>query len=332
MSYESLLENYVDESAVVSFAEMNTMLESLSDFVNEEVNFTVEISIQEAEEGEVKDKENKVGAALSSGVKKLIEKLQNFITKIGNAIRQFVAKASIVIKQGGNKALAKMVASNSGVLKKDVTLVSIDTGKVKGVISAASLAANQISQNINNKNAVPETVQTAIKELGEKLEKSDVVAQAKADVNETIKKQYEKHVKVYLDLVDELIKGEKSVVGICKKSQANAKDIIKDLKSQKEKDSASISVLSNLSSAAMQLATRVLIFGNSVLTIATKNSAKLALAAADRAASNKKQQVKNRVDETKAKADQKIKNVKADMAAKKEEKAAAKEAKKNEKK
>ena len=329
-SYATLLENYVDESSIVSFEELGAMLESLSDFVNEEVNLNVEISLQEAEEETIKDKAGKVGAAVKRGIENLIKKLQAFITKIGEAAKQFAAKASIVIKQGGNKALAKMAANSSYVIKKEVKLISVDTGKIKKIISSATTAANQISQNIANVNAVPTTVEGAINDLGEKLEKSDLVVAAGVSSG-TVKQNYAKHVKPYLDIVDSAIKGEGSIIGICKKAQADAKKIIGDLKKEKDVDSGKLATLSALSSAAMKLSTRALMFGNSVLSIATKNGAKLALAAADASGKAAVQRGKNKVNDAKAKVDQKVKNVKADIAEKKAAKAEAKAAKEAEK-
>lgn len=64
-SYETLLENYNIEEKYAndSFSNMMTCFESLNVFANEDVNFDVIISLEEAESGKIKDTAAKVKEA-----------------------------------------------------------------------------------------------------------------------------------------------------------------------------------------------------------------------------------------------------------------------------
>ena len=54
--YAALLENYLEEEKYANdtFAGIASCLESLTDFVNEDVNFDMTISLTEAETGDIK--------------------------------------------------------------------------------------------------------------------------------------------------------------------------------------------------------------------------------------------------------------------------------------
>ena len=287
MSYTTLLESYDDEHkyANTTFAEMAEMLDSLNEFANEEIQFTVEISLQEAEDETIKDKAGKVGAALKSGAQKLITKLQEFINKIGEAVKTFVAKAGTIVKQGGNAAMKKIADSNVE-LKKEIKLTEIKGAKVTvdKILTKVGKAIDDISGRIKNDSAeeLPASVQEAIDALGEKLEKSEVVANNTVG-NQSAKSVYTSYVQPYLVIVDSLIKGSDSVVAQCKAAQSDAKTLIKHL--QKEANTPErVARLSKLSSALMQISARTMQFANSLLTIPTKNAAKIALAAGGSAA------------------------------------------------
>ena len=82
--YAALLENYLEEEKYANdtVSNISSCLESLTDFVNEEVNFEMTISLTEAEGGEIKEKAKKVSAAIKNGIAKLIKKLEEFKDKV----------------------------------------------------------------------------------------------------------------------------------------------------------------------------------------------------------------------------------------------------------
>ena len=132
MSYAAMLENYLEEEKYANdtFAGISSCLESLTSFVNEDVNFEMTISLTEAESGDIKEKDKKVSAAIKNGISKLISKLEAFIGKIGEAVKRFVAKAKVTIAQSGNEALKKMISNNKYNIGKDIKVKIISfTGK-----------------------------------------------------------------------------------------------------------------------------------------------------------------------------------------------------------
>lgn len=295
-SYETLLENYAEDERLshITFAEMSTMFDSLTEFVNEEVELTVEISLQEAEDGEVQEKDKKFGAAVKKTIRKLIEKLKAFITKIGEAVKAFVTKAKMVVKQGGNAALGKMLKKNGIKVTKKFTYKVVKEGTANSIsklygnaASAASALDTAVkSVNINTTPVsvpeVPESVASVIEAFAKKFEDSSVIATKDYNPSdEPVSKVYADIVAPYLD---EVKKGIDNVEKVCGGAQKQAKSLISELKkgendNQKTVNADGIAKVSKLSTACMQLSAATVRFANSVLTIATKNAAKLALAA-----------------------------------------------------
>ena len=297
--YAALLENYLEEEKYANdtFAGISSCLESLTDFVNEDVNFDMTISLTEAETGDIKEKDKKVSAAIKNGIGKLIGKLEAFIGKIGEAVKRFIAKAKVTIAQCGNEALKKMISNNEYIIGKDIKVRAVKVNGVKGaevaqgIYQAVTDANNAISKEIISiQNAISDgsTVSVnrnkeVIDTLSTSFEKSDattleLISSAK---KESVKKAYQEYVGQYLDVVSHNIS---KIDGQAKESQKYCKEIIKVLKKAEngsEINSESIAAINGISSDLMRLATGALNYSMSLLTLATKNGAKIALAAVD---------------------------------------------------
>jgi hypothetical protein len=315
-SYESLLETYNEEEKFsnVSFEEMGNILESLTEFVNEEVEITVEMTLQEAEEvaNDEEKKSAKFGAAVKKTIERLIAKLTEFIKKIGDAVKAFVNKARMITKQGGNAALKKMLSNNNITIRKAITVKTTNYAAVGSLYNIAGKAASDVSDavksvNINTVPAtvpeVPASVENAVKAFAERFDASDLVKSLDLESGKTVASAYNDCVKPWLDQVN---KGIETVEKVCKGAQANASKLIKDLKKNKENpktvNADAIGKISKLSSAAMQISTNTVRFANTILTLATKNAAKLALAAGANAPAAAKDKAKEKGAELKGKA------------------------------
>ena len=298
-SYAALLENYLEEEKYANdtFAGISSCLESLTDFVNEDVNFDMTISLTEAETGDIKEKDKKVSAAIKNGITKLIGKLEAFIGKIGEAVKRFIAKAKVTIAQKGNEALKKMISNNGYVIGKDIKVRALKVNGVKGdkvalgIYQAVTDANNAISKeivSIQNAIANGDTVtvnrnKEVIDTLSTSFEKSDattleLISSAK---KLSVKDAYQEYVGQYLDVVSNNIS---KIDGQAKESQKYCKEIIKALKKVEngsEINSESIAAVNGISSDLMKLATGALNYSMSLLTLATKNGARIALAAVD---------------------------------------------------
>ena len=297
--YATLLENYLEEEKYANdtFAGIASCLESLTDFVNEDVNFDMTISLIEAESGDIKEKDKKVSAARKNGMGRLISKLEAFIGKIGEAVKRFIAKAKVTIAQKGNEALKKMISNNGYVIGKDIKVRAVKVNGVKGakvaegiykavtdannaiskeIVSIQSAIANGNTVSVNRNKEVIDTLSTS-------FEKSDattleMISSAK---KLSVKDAYQEYVGQYLDVVSNNIS---KIDGQAKESQNNCKQIIKALKKAEngsEINSESITAINGISSDLMRLATGALNYSMSLLTLATKNGAKIALAAVD---------------------------------------------------
>lgn len=329
-SYETLLENYAEEEKFsnVTFAEMGSILESLTEFVNEEVELTVEISLQEAEDETIKDKAGKIGAAVSKHASALVEKLKQFITKISDAVRAFVAKARKTIADCGNVALKKMLANRKMTLAKPVKLVVYDENAIKPLFKKANDAVEAVNKiwgtfeiggNIAD---VPSEVESAREAFKQKLDKSSLGKVEEHGKGVSVNATYDKYVGKLLKLVDENIKPIQSGAD---KAKAAAKSTIAKLKKSGNANAgADISKVSALASAAMQMNTYAINFAASVLSIATKNAAKIALAAGATTAVKAGEKVKAAPGKAKEVIGNKADEIKAARADKK----AAKEAEK----
>lgn len=327
--YAALLENYLEEEKYANdtFAGISSCLESLTDFVNEDVNFDMTISLTEAETGDIKEKDKKVSAAIKNGITKLIGKLEAFIGKIGEAVKRFIAKAKVTIAQKGNEALKKMVSNNGYVIGKDIKVRAIKVNGVKGakvaegIYKAVTDANNAISKEIISiQNAISDgsTVSVnrnkeVIDTLSTSFEKSDattleLISSAK---KLSVKDAYQEYVGQYLDVVNNNIS---KIDGQAKESQKYCKEIIKVLKKAEngsEINSESIAAVNGISSDLMRLATGALNYSMSLLTLATKNGAKIALAAVDATGKAAAVATKNAVNTAKDKAGEIKDNAKA---------------------
>ena len=317
--YAALLENYLEEEKYANdtFAGISSCLESLTDFVNEDVNFDMTISLTEAETGDIKEKDKKVSAAIKNGISKLIGKLEAFIGKIGEAVKRFIAKAKVTIAQKGNEALRKMISNNGYVIGKDIKVRAIKVNGVKGakvaegIYKAVTDANNAISKEIISiQNAISDgsTVSVnrnkeVIDTLSTSFEKSDATTLEliSSAAKWTVKKAYQEYVGQYLDVVSNNIG---KIDGQAKESQKYCKEIIKVLKKAEngsEINSESIAAINGISSDLMRLTTGALNYSMSLLTLATKNGAKIALAAVDETGKAAAGAVKAKAGEIKAK-------------------------------
>ena len=120
-------------------------------FVNEDVNFEMTISLTEAENGDIKEKNKKISTAIKNGIDKLIKKLEEFSAKISEATKRFIAKAKVTIAQKGNEALKKMISNNKYVIGKDIKVRAVKVDGVKGAKVAEGIykAVDDANNNIS---------------------------------------------------------------------------------------------------------------------------------------------------------------------------------------
>lgn len=324
-SYESLLEAYNEEEKFsnVSFEEMGQMINSLTDFVNEEVSLTMEITLEEASKDTIADKAIRLKAAAKQAIRNIIRKLTTFIQKIADAVRAYTAKAKQVISMKGNATLAKMIASNHDV-KKEIKLQTPKNGyaDVVKLFTAAADAAKNVDDNVIKKinindvpvevPEIPESVQKAVDAFKENFAKSSMIEDKTIAAGKNIGEAYKEDVEPWLSAVKN---GTEKVQKACNDSIKAAKDLIKKLNSIESTEKAvkadAIGKISAASTALMQMSTASIRYGNSVLTIATKNAAKLALAGGASAAKDKKDDISakraaKKEEKTQAKNDKKL--------------------------
>ncbi len=306
-SYATLLDECAQEEmyANETFSSLGSYLESVTNFVNEDVNFEVTISLDEAVSGDIKDKAGKIGASVKKAIDSLIAKLQEFITKIGEAVKRFVSKAKVTITQKGNVAMKKLLNDSTAKLKKEVKLKEISyNGKsakscVDDIFNKAAKAASTVYGNIDKIADKLETfedpsdvtrVTAEIEALSEDITKSSVVKEATVPAASTVSAAYKLYVDQYFVSIEGNLSG---VQEICKKAQDHAKALIKSLNKAKSADGKmtaegsalktmdvkAITVAKDHASDAMKISTYTVNFAATVLTMATKNSAKIALAA-----------------------------------------------------
>ena len=242
-------------------------------------------------------KDKKVSAAIKNGISKLISKLEAFIEKIGEAVKRFIAKAKVTIAQKGNETLKKMLSNNGYVIGKDVKVRAVKVNGVKGakvaegIYKAVTDANNAISKEIISiQNAMSDGKAVSVNRnkevidtLSTSLEKSDATTLEliSAVKKWSVKDAYQEYVGQYLDVVSNNIS---KIDGQAKESQKYCKEIIKTLKKAEngsEINAESIAAVNGISSDLTRLATAALNYSMSLLTLATKNGAKIALAAVD---------------------------------------------------
>jgi hypothetical protein len=196
-SYETLLENYnlEEKYANDSFSNMMTCFESLNAFANENVNFEVVISLEEAESGKIKDNVTKIKEAAKRTAKAIEKKVSEFITKIKDALSRFVAKAKITIANKGNAALKKMLGNSELVIGKDIKLKYFKDGKSNAAIYKQTIIdviddiykISIYNEDIDKAKSIADT-------LAEDVSKSNIVEDTvlKADENIKVKDAFAK--------------------------------------------------------------------------------------------------------------------------------------------
>ena len=298
-SYETLLENYYTEKKYEndSFSNMMACFESLNAFANEDVNFDVIISLEEAESGKIKDTAGKVKEAAKRTYAVLETKVSEFITKIKDALSRFIAKAKITVANKGNAALKKMIGNSELVIGKDIKLKTFKKDKSNAAIyKQVKDAVDRIdnmwmyhkyqSIYVNQANHVVDV-------LGDSVAKSNIVQDTtlKADDNIKVKDAVVRYVDPLLeDTTDNLNNAQKTVnenIKRLKKSIDDYKKQIKDLDNRhiEGKDKSfygkNLDITRELVSLLMKVSTRYINYVGTVLVMAASNASKIALAAVD---------------------------------------------------
>lgn len=283
-SYAELLEEFKQEEILANetFSSLASYLESVTDFVNEEVDFNVTISLEEAVSGEIKDKAAKISASAKKAVDALIAKLEGFVEKVKDALKKYVAKAKATIANKGNEAMKKVLASNEAKLGKEIKLQLIKPADLSGLYKKLNAAADNCVAAAKSRNG--EVIVSAATKGTIKAFSADISAIAKDET-----KNGDSVKAVYNDYVGNILEWLNAAISILTKktdeAQKCAKEGIKELKKIKDEegnaDTQTIARLSDAYSCAMKISTYAFNFMFGVLTIATKNSAKIALAAVD---------------------------------------------------
>lgn len=286
--YEALLEEYFEEesNSKITFEELGNVLESLTEFVNEDIQVNVEISLQEAEEESIKDKAAKVGGAIKKAIEALIAKINQFIEKITDAVKKLVAKAKVTLAQGGNKAMAKIVADNKYKASKDIKLLQLKGGQEVGVklldqaLKAIADTNRQISAITfeNGAGEVPASVEKVTAAFAQKVEKSSIVTEVTVKQGDSIKAAYNKYCAKDIKSINDAVSKLATAVGSTKQAQGTASKVLKGMEN-KEVTSDKLASVSKLVTASMKINTYAVNYASSLLGILAKNSAKLALAA-----------------------------------------------------
>lgn len=305
-SYATLLEeaNIEEKYQNETFSELASYLESVTAFVNEDVEFNVMISLTEAESGEIKEKDSKISKAVKNGIQNLITRIEKFITMIGDAVKRFVAKAHVVIASKGNNAMAKMLKDNSLTIGKDITLTSvikrvdktsgnskdIDTLLKKAEDAAKALATTTAKINANTLKSITDArSEKELKAADDVIEafsediataKHSDAAQIKANEAKKVSEVYAKYV---ANILDPLGAHLKKIESTCHDGQKAGKEVIATLKKTKDNEASAelLKGINDYMGRLMKLDAAAVNFASRLLTIATKNSAKIALAAVD---------------------------------------------------
>lgn len=340
--YEALLEKSFQEEEIKNdtFASVGACLESLTAFVNEDVDFSVTISLNEAEDEAIDNKKGKISAAIKNGLNKLIAKLKEFINKIGDAVKRFVTKAKIAVANCGNDVMKKILGGNEkAVIGSDIKVKTVEFNGKKGaeivntIFNSALMADAKLHNALKNNgndtkedfifdNDDTDDIEHILDTITADVAGSDIakdVEIAKAD-KVPVKDAYNDYVAIFFDPVKKNLNDiEKS----CKDSQKAANSLIKYCNKTLGKGDAITTELTNkltkYSNLTMKLSTQILNYSMSIVTLGTKNSAKIALAAIN----DKGEKVAKAVGNTKAGAAANKAMLKAEE--KKSEKKAAKE-------
>ena len=296
-SYETLLENYNIEEKYANdtFSNMMSCFESLNAFANEDINFEVNISLEEAESGKIKDNIAKIkeGAKRTSEVLK--KKVSDFIIKIKDALSRFIAKAKITVANKGNAALKKMIGNSELIIGKDIKLKVFKDNKSNAAIFDQVSKAVEKIDDIRDDSSIDD-VKTVVDALADSVAKSNIVEEAtlKADDNMKVKDAVAKYVDPLLkDTTDNLNNAQKLVNEVIKNLKGDIKTIDD---SAKKIDKAigkgvgnSTFTMLNIDtnefkesiSLAMKVSTRYINYVSTVLVMGASNASKIALAAVD---------------------------------------------------
>lgn len=295
MSYTALLEEcFLEEKySNDTFASIAENFDSLTNFVNEDVTFGVMISLEEAESGNIKDKAAAIGKSAKKAWDNLVERLIAFGKKIAESLKRFIAKAKVVIAQGGNKAIKKIMTSEnaSKYTVKDLELDTVGGKKRASAIKAIYIQAIKVAREINSDMSTAasnlskdkaweftDDYSSTIDTLSQNVNDSELKGTEKVSGN--AKKLYQDYSASYLDIVSSNLSSVESVVKDAMKKCDVMASAIKAL-DKGENHSDKLTSVIKVSSQCMKISTYTLNFSMSILTIATKNAAKIALAAKD---------------------------------------------------
>lgn len=298
-SYATLLEEHFEEEMLSNdtFSNISSCLESLTGFVNEEVNFEMTISLEEAVSGNIKDKAAKISGSVKTAISNLIKKLIAFSEKIADATKRFTTKAKVVIAQCGNEALKKMIGNNKAVIGKDIKVRELKYNGNKGasvvkaiydqgIKSSVNILSNLAKAAADLEKGEPISINrdtSVIDAMAEDITKSKVgtLTMISSAKNVTVKSAYDEYVGCYLDSVKSMLP---TIQSTCNDAKKQASALVKSLKKTEngaEVNAEAIASISAAASDAMKISTYILNYAMSILTIATKNGAKIALAAVD---------------------------------------------------
>jgi actin-related protein len=289
-SYETLLENYNIEEKYAndSFSNMMACFESLNAFANEDVNFEVVVSLEEAESGKIKDTAGKIKEAAKRTAKAIEKKVSEFIVKIKDALSRFIAKAKITVANKGNAALKKMIGNSELVIGKDIKLKYFKKNKSNAyVFGQVDKAIKKVSEN---EYIDVDNLRVTVDVLGDNVATSSIVEEIvlKASDNMKVKEAVTKYVDPLLkDTTDNLNNAQKTVNETIKTLKANIKDLKKETASMdKNSEEAKInkedmSDLRECISLLMKVSTRYINYVGTVLVMGASNASKIALAAVD---------------------------------------------------
>ena len=295
-SYATLLDECAKEEiyANETFSSLGSYLESVTNFVNEDVNFEVTISLDEAVSGEIKDKAGKIGATVKRAIASLIAKLEQFREKIADAVKRFVSKAKVTIASKGNEAMKKLLNDNTAKLQKDIKVKEIkhDGKSGKACTDAIFRKAITLGQNVyKNIKDIEDKIAGGVDATAASYKSLEDITALKNDVTtsevavDTVVESGTTVVEAYKTFVDDYFTSINLHLGAvqdtCKLARNTAKTLIASLKKaeKEEATSASISIASAYASDVMKISTYTVTYASSILTMATKNSAKIALAA-----------------------------------------------------
>ena len=300
-SYETLLENYNTEEKYKNdtFSNMMSCFESLNAFANEDVNFEITISLDEALSGEIKDTAAIINEAANHTATAIEKKISDFIAKIKDALSRFIAKAKITIANKGNAALKDMLSNSELVIGKDIKLKFFKDNKSNAAIYDQVNEAIKKLDNANyyysSKSEYTEYIEdpkSIVDALGDNVAKSNIVEDItlKASDNMKVKDAYDKYVNPLLEnttanlgyaqrTVNETIKDLKNSISDYKKMVKEADK--RGMDRTKAIYSGYVDNHREMVSLFMKLSTRYINYVATVLVMAASNASKIALAAVD---------------------------------------------------